>query len=71
MIATWRERLALADHSKGTKNTMIQQAMVSEIGELRRALKEYPRALQRSRASAKQWRATATRYQKRLAEMLP
>lgn len=39
VISTWRERLDRMNQSKGVSNKMVQQAMRSEIGALRTALR--------------------------------
>jgi hypothetical protein len=68
VIFTWQQRLGAMDHSKGTRNTMIQECMKAEIKELRVALRQQTARAERNKASSKQWRAAATRYQKQLAE---
>lgn len=39
MILTYNARLMLMDHSKGTTNAMIQEAMKAEIMELRKVVR--------------------------------
>jgi len=51
------------DHSKGTRNTMIQECMKTEIKELRAALRKQTARAERNKESAKQWRLHANRYQ--------
>lgn len=69
MIFTWRQRLDAMDHSKGTSNAMIQKAMKMEIADLKRALRKQALTIKRNKEAATMWRATATRYQKKLGEM--
>jgi len=68
VIPTWQQRLDALDHSKGTRNTMIQECMKAEIKELRVALRQQTARAERNKASSKQWRAAATRYQKLAAQ---
>lgn len=70
MIERWEDRLAKMDHSKGTSNKMVQEAMKAEIKELRRfASKAEPRLTQAKRMTSK-WRRIATVYQARLAQQV-
>lgn len=64
MIFTWQQRLGAMNHSKGTRNTMIQECMKAEIKELRAALRKKTESVERNKATAKRWREAATRYQK-------
>ena len=70
MIPTWQQRLDALDHSKGTRNTMIQECMKAEIKELRVALRQQTARAERNKESSKQWRAAATRYQKLAAQRM-
>jgi len=63
VIFTWQQRLGAMDHSKGTRNTMIQECMKAEIKELRAALRQQTARAERNKESSKRWRAAATRYQ--------
>ena len=65
----WKDHLAQMDHSKGTSNAMIQKAMKMEISDLKRTLREQVLTIKRNKEAATMWRATATRYQKKLGEM--
>lgn len=68
MIPTWKERLALMDHSKGTTNVMRQEAMKAEIADLRKQITVYRYTTKKQTATIQRWRAATTRYQKMLAK---
>jgi hypothetical protein len=63
VIFTWQQRLGAMDHSKGTRNTMIQECMKAEIKELRAALRKQTAKAERNKESSKRWRVAANRYQ--------
>lgn len=65
----WQDHLANMDHSKGTTNAMIQKAMKLEISDLKRIVRGQVLTIKRNKDAAAMWRATATRYQKKLGEM--
>ena len=85
-VDTWQRRLARMDHSRGTSNRMIREAMLAEIDDLRAALREaegergitvlYKQLvrtkylLKLARERANLWRGHAKRYQKTLANTL-
>lgn len=67
MIATWKQRLAGMDHSRGTSDKMRKACMQAEIKALREALCRERRALREARALRDEWKTAAGRYQKQLA----
>ena len=70
MIERWEDRLAKMDHSKGTSNKMVQEAMQAEIKELRRFVSQAESRLTQSKRKTREWRGIATAYQTRLAQQV-
>lgn len=70
MIERWEDRLAKMDHSKGTSNKMVQEAMKAEIKELRRFASRAESRLTQSKQRTSEWRRIATVYQARLAQQV-
>lgn len=67
-IPTWKERLALMNHSKGTTNVMRQEAMKAEIAALRKQITINRATMKKQSATIQKWRAATSRYQKMLAK---
>lgn len=67
-IPTWKERLAMMDHSKGTTNIMRQEAMKAEIADLRKQMTINRAVTKKQTATIQKWRAATTRYQAILAK---
>ncbi len=63
-VLPWRARLAAVDHSRGTSNKMIQEAMRAEIDDLRKLLA--PEAVEWRKAKLARLKSTKTEDRLRL-----